>query len=176
MDCPFCKREKPKDRAFYEDDNWIAFLAAPYHTNGHCILAAKPTEQDRYPICPRVDVLGWEILECFGTSLVSVAGFLMKHYHPKDILFSSVRGDINHFHCHLIPLWENEEALWRKEHLYKRGHLFEYLGYLEKRGDEAAKREREKMGWDTEQQRNAITKKLKPDVEALRRLTGYYNT
>jgi diadenosine tetraphosphate (Ap4A) HIT family hydrolase len=173
MDCPFCKREKLEDRVFYEDDKWIAFLAAPYHTNGHCILAAKPTKQDRSPLCPRVDVLGWGILECFSTALVLVADFLMQHYQPKDILFSSVRGDINHFHCHLIPFWDKEERVWRKEHSYERGHLFEYLGYLEKTGDEAAKRERVKMGWDTEQQRNAISKKLQPAVKTLRLLTGY---
>ncbi len=134
MDCPFCKREKLEDRVFYEDDNWIAFLAAPYHTNGHCILAAKPIKRDRYPVCPIVDVVGWRILEHIDAALVSVTDSLMKHYHPKDILFSSVRGDINHFHCHLIPLWDNEEKIWRKEHLYERGHLLEYLGYLEKRG------------------------------------------
>jgi diadenosine tetraphosphate (Ap4A) HIT family hydrolase len=112
MDCPFCKRGKLEDRVFYENDNWIAFLATPYHTSGHCIIAAKSTKKDGRPVCPRVEVLGWGILDSFGiAALASVARFLIKHYKPKDILFSSVRGDINHFHCHLIPLWDHEEKL-----------------------------------------------------------------
>lgn len=175
MSCPFCIPEQTVSRVFYEDVRWKAFLAAPYHTRGHTILALK----SECSVCPKVNLLGWGILQCLGTSLGAVASYLINYYKPKDILFASVRGDIQHFHCHLLPLWETEEAKWRhrmKDKGYEKGHLIEFIGYLEKCGDEAAKREREKEGWDHERQRAEITKKLKPDVEALRQLTGYCNT
>lgn len=172
MSCPFCNMDSLRDRIFYENDSWFAFLAAPFHTKGHTILAIRPTRS----ICPRVDRQGWGGLHCFDVSLGIVATSLIKHYNPKDILFSSVRGDIAHFHCHLIPLWQLEEERWREEHNYPKGHLLEYLGYLEKQGDERAKSERKNKALKADEHRRQISETLKPDVEALRKITGYSET
>jgi diadenosine tetraphosphate (Ap4A) HIT family hydrolase len=101
----------------------------------------------------------------------------MKHYSPKDILFSSLRGDVTHFHVHLIPLWADEEDSWRKGKSdgYERGHLMEFLGNLEKQGDEVAERERRTRQITEDEQRQEITETLKPEVEELRKLAGYSN-
>jgi hypothetical protein len=150
----------------------MAFLAAPYHTRGHSIIALKKTGDE----CPRVKDLGWHIIKGFDSVLADVAEYLMRYYEykPKDILFSSVRGDVVHFHCHLIPLWGEEEKAWRGQQGYDDpGHLLEYLGFLEKSGTERAVLERIVNRWTEPEQRREITKTLKSYVEELRRLTGY---
>jgi diadenosine tetraphosphate (Ap4A) HIT family hydrolase len=99
----------------------------------------------------------------------------MKHYGPKDILFSSLRGDVTHFHVHLIPLWAYEEDSWRKDKGdgYKTGHLMEFLGNLEKQGNEVAACERKTRQITEDEQRREIAEALKPEVEELRKLAGY---
>jgi diadenosine tetraphosphate (Ap4A) HIT family hydrolase len=99
----------------------------------------------------------------------------MKHYGPKDILFSSLRGDITHFHVHLVPLWADEEDSWRrtKGDSYKRGHLMEFLGNLEKQAEELAERERRTRQITEDEQRREIAEKLKLEVEELRKVSGY---
>jgi diadenosine tetraphosphate (Ap4A) HIT family hydrolase len=173
MSCPFCNIDSPRARIFYENDKWFAFLAAPYNTRGHAIIAGRPCGS----VCPRVDRRGWGGLHCFGTTLGEVATTLMKHYGPKDILFSSLRGDIAHFHVHLIPLWANDEDSWRKGKGdgYKRGHLMEFLGNLEKQGDEEVEHELRTRQITMDELRREITEELKPEVEELRKLTGYSN-
>jgi hypothetical protein len=49
----------------------------------------------------------------------------------------------------------------------------EFLGYLEKEADKAAELERGKKNITKDQQREEITKDLRPDVEKLRELTEY---
>lgn len=169
MSCPFCER-KIKDRIFFEEEGWMAFLAAPYHTKGHTILAAKPMN-GKCPVTERPE--DWSIVKTFGSALAQVAGYLVSNYQPKDVLFSSLRGHERHFHCHLIPLWECEEKSWRKDHLYESGHLMEFLGYLEKTGDERAVLERCQNGWDVDTQRKKMCRRLEPDIKALQSLTGY---
>jgi hypothetical protein len=162
--------------------DWIAFLAAPYNTCGHTILAARKKGKD----CPTFEVLHWRVPPHFDSVLSKVAHSLMKlplakchtpnmnHATPKDILLVSVRGDIHHFHFHLIPLWEEEEKDWRTQQRYDDpGHLLEYLGFLEKSSTKRALFERITNGWNEEEQRKEITKTLKPYVEELRNLTGY---
>ena len=174
MSCPFCEPDQwLLKRVFYDEDKWFAFLAAPYHTEGHSIVAAKPSEKDGTVVCPRVDALGWTIIKCFDSTLANVAGFLMKYFRPKDILFASVRGDISHFHCHLIPLWDDEEKAWRRQKRYDRGHLLEYLGFLEKCGEERAVLERIENRWTVSEQRKEIANTLERHLQELRRLTGY---
>ena len=171
MSCPFCDIDSLRGRVFYENDKWFAFLAVPYHTRGHAIIVERPCGS----VCPRVDRRGWGDFHCFGPTLGEVATTLMKHYGPKDILFSSLRGDVSHFHVHLIPLWADEEDSWRKGKGdgYERGHLMEFLGDLEKQGDEVAERERRTRQITEDEQRREITEALKPEVEKLRKLAGY---
>jgi diadenosine tetraphosphate (Ap4A) HIT family hydrolase len=99
----------------------------------------------------------------------------MKYYNPKDILFSSLRGSIAHFHVHLFPLWPQEEDSWRKEKGlgYEKGHLLEFLGEQEKKAAEAANTDRLTRKITEGLQRQEITERLKPVVEDLRNLTGY---
>jgi diadenosine tetraphosphate (Ap4A) HIT family hydrolase len=164
--CPFCDRKKLEPRVFYEKD-WCAFLAAPYHTKGHAILAARTLDKN----CPTG--LGQPILKSLGNDLARVADVLQKHYKPKDILVASVRGDIPHTHFHLIPLWPHEERKWRMQHVYEKGHLLEFLGMLERAGDSLAMNERIAFRWSEEEQRKDIVKRLRFDISALRKITGY---
>ena len=171
MSCPFCDIDSLQDRIFYANEKWFAFLAAPYHAKGHAIIAERPCGS----VCPRVDRRGWGDFHCFGATLGEVATTLTRHYDPKDILFNSLRGDVRHFHVHLIPLWAEKEDAWRRskgDH-YQRGHLMEFLGNLEREGAEAAELDRTTRHITEDQQRQEITKALQPEVEKLRNLTGY---
>ncbi|MBN1615442.1 MAG: hypothetical protein JW950_13330 [Deltaproteobacteria bacterium] len=113
------------------------------------------------------------VLRGVGTALTEVARALKKHFNPKDILFSSLRGDIKHFHFHVIPLWLELEREWRRQTLYEKGHLHEFLGYLEKSAYVTNMMERIDHGWDLDEQRSHITRRLSSDVKSLRRITGY---
>lgn len=170
MYCPFCRRdEQLEKRVFYNRGRWFAFLAAPYHTKGHAILAAKSQNEMG---CP--EGLKQEVLEGFDKALADVARVLQEYYQPKDILFASLRGDITHFHCHLIPRWETEETKWRQEQCYSaKGHLLEFLGHLEKIGDLRAETERKKQNLSDNAHRSKITEVLQEEVTALRRIMGW---
>jgi len=173
--CPFCNwRNDPtlKERVFYSDPEWFAFLSAPCHTRGHAIVAAQPqgihcpNEIEQMP-----DSLGWVIKQ------LTLA--LLKYYREesadflKDMLLVSLRGDIQHFHIHLIPLWQEEELRWRLETRHKRGRLMTFLGYLEARDVEQCREERMSRGLSESEQREEITKDLQEDVGKLREITGF---
>jgi diadenosine tetraphosphate (Ap4A) HIT family hydrolase len=175
--CPFCHYKGLKPRIFYDDKvNWIGFLAAPYHTEGHTILAAYPQN-----CCPNDFKKLLELSDDYwsnyganlGIAIKTVSKAIMECYRPKNVLFASLRGDIKHFHFHLVPLHEKEEKKWRSETLYEGGHLFEFLGYLEEKGDTEALQKRIQKGWDKKTQREVIVKRLKNEVEKLRNITGY---
>jgi diadenosine tetraphosphate (Ap4A) HIT family hydrolase len=170
MTCHFCELDKLKNRIFYDDGRWFSFLAAPFHTKGHTILAAK---KQNGRTCP--EGLKWEVFAGFDNALAGVARILQAHYRPKDILFASLRGDITHCHCHLIPRWEDEETKWRQQQSYnENGHRMEFLGYLEKTGDAKAEAERNTRSMSSEAQRSEIEERLTPDVAALRELADYW--
>ena len=155
MSCPFCNIEELNPRIFYCENNWIGFLAVPYHVKGHAILSALTIKNH----CPRkLEDTNYAKL---GEALIIVGGAVRRHYNSKDVLYVSVRGDIKHFHIHIIPLYKQQEKQWRLEKLYAKGHLFEFLGYLECIGDTKALQERIKNNRDKEQQRSAIIKQIK---------------
>lgn len=172
MVCPFCKKDIwIERRIFYRDKNWYAMLAAPFHTKGHTILAAISKDY-KCPKEPSEEVLGG-----LSTALVNILKIIKKCYQPKDILVSLLRGSESHFHFHLVPLWEPEEKDWRNaqkdREQYKKGHLMEYLGFLEKRANERHEIERKKKGWSEEDQRKKIIISLGPEVENLRIIARY---
>jgi len=175
MACPFCDIDSNgmKERIFYQDKNWFSVLAAPFHTKGHAILAAVPTAAN----CPQEPSL--QVLNGLSTALAKTIEVLKKVYQPKDVLLASLRGSEKHFHFHLIPLYQDDEKIWRDSHAdrerYQNGHLMEFLGYVEKQGDERAEVERQKSGLSKEQQRTRIVTSQKPDIEKLRLLSGYYS-
>ena len=175
MACPFCDIDSDgmKKRIFYRDKNWFAILAAPSHTKGHAILAALRRSHD----CPTEPSL--QVLNGLSMALSKTLEALNNVYRSKDILLSSLRGSEGHLHFHMVPLWQDEERTWRDSHAdrerYQKGHLMEFLGYLEKQGDERAEAERKKSGLSEEQQRTRIVASQKSDIEKLRLVSGYYS-
>jgi diadenosine tetraphosphate (Ap4A) HIT family hydrolase len=175
MACPFCDIDNDgmKKRIFYRDKNWFAILAAPSHNKGHAILAAVRRTCD----CPTKPSL--HVLNGLSTALSKTIAALKNVYQPKDILLASLRGSEGHFHFHLVPLYEDDERAWRNskkdKERYKNGHLMEFLGHVEKQGDDRAEAERRKSGLSEEQQRTRIVVSQKSDIEKLRLVSGYYS-
>jgi diadenosine tetraphosphate (Ap4A) HIT family hydrolase len=52
-----------------------------------------------------------DILSGLDAALYEVTEAIRQCYDPapKDILLASLRGDITHFHIHLVPLWPEDE-------------------------------------------------------------------
>jgi diadenosine tetraphosphate (Ap4A) HIT family hydrolase len=175
MKCPFCdfRGDEMKKRIFYRDEDWFAILAAPGHNRGHVLLTAVRKTSD----CPTEPSL--EVFSGLPKALWKAIQAVKTVYQPKNVLLSSLRGSENHFHFHLVPLYEGEEKAWRNSQKdkegYRNGHLMEFLGYLEKQGDERAKEERRKSGLSEEQQRTKIVASQKPEIEKLRLAAGYYS-
>ena len=166
MECPFCNFLVLSKRIFYKNNKWFAFLAAPPHTKGHSIIAAL-SRSNNCPSQPNVTNLsGLDI------ALSEVIKAIKKQYFPKDVLLASVRGDVKHFHVHLIPLYKNEEHDWRKITGYKDSHLLEFLGSLEKKRDFKLL-ELMANGVSEKKQRSQSEKKLEPEVKELRKITRY---
>lgn len=179
MACPFCNHQELKPRIVYDDKvSWIGFLAVPYHTKGHTILAAYPRNgcpNEFNKIIELNDKYWSDWFGKLGIAIRTISKALIGCYRPKDVLFGSLRGDIKHFHFHLIPLHEDEEKKWRLETLYENGHLFEFLGNLEKRGDTEALKQRIQEGWNKDKQREFIVnqEEFKSEVKKLGAITGY---
>jgi diadenosine tetraphosphate (Ap4A) HIT family hydrolase len=161
--CVFCERKPLEPRVFYDRFSWYAFLAAPPYAKGHTILAVKNSGTN----CPTT--LQHEHLKGLDVALADVVQTLLQHYRPKDVLFASLRGKDPHVHCHLVPLWQEQEREWRVQSLHEKGHLFEFLGYTEKTAQSKAQHEKIERGWSEEDQ----LLELKPDVDALRVIAGY---
>jgi len=169
-ECEFCLRSGCiPDRVFYETDCWFAFVSAPPHAKGHTIIAARPREG----VCPQEMSKG--ILSGLDVALYEVTEAIRKCYdpEPKDILLASLRGDITHFHFHLVPLWPEEEQRWRRVTGYKKGHLMEFLGSLEKRNDFLLLECEAKEEKDEETQRKGNTLQMAPEIQKMRDITGY---
>jgi diadenosine tetraphosphate (Ap4A) HIT family hydrolase len=172
MKCPFCyDQEKGRfndvdlgKRIFFKDEKWFAFLAAPAYTKGHSILALLTDDSFR---CHKI------IFDGMSAALEIVTNALQSCFNPKDILFASLRGNIKHFHIHMLPLWQEDEIRWRKEKVYEKGHLFEYMGDLEKKGVTNSILERIEFGLSEKEQREKIAEQLEPSVKELCDITGY---
>lgn len=168
--CDFCDRtEDLPDRIFFESDRWFAFLTAPPHTKGHTVLAAQPHDGQ----CPQD--INEALLRGLETALLKVTEAIRKCYDPKpkDILLASLRGDESHFHIHLVPLWPEEEHCWRRVAGYKKAHLMEFLGSLEKRHDFLMLEREAKEGRKPSEQRAECTRKMSREIEKLGEFTGY---
>jgi len=161
----YCQKNDDDNKKHY---NYFAFLDSLPHTRGHTILAVLSSSKR----CPRQ--LNIITLSRLGNALSDVIKALKLHYVPKDILLASLRGDVKHFHIHLIPLYKNEENEWRKVTGYQKHHLMEFIGALEKRGNYRVLRS-EANGVKEEQQRAKFEKDPKTikDIKKLRNLTGY---
>ncbi len=152
---------------FFDEGAWYALLAAPPFTRGQTILALKNSAAD----CPTS--LTIQHLKGLDVAIARVVEFLHRHFQPKDVLIASLRGRDPHIHFHLMPLWEVEEQEWRQQSHREKGHLFEFLGYVETKAKLRVKTERMEHGWSEERHRAEAAVKLQPDVAALRVLTSY---
>jgi diadenosine tetraphosphate (Ap4A) HIT family hydrolase len=166
-DCVFCDRAPLESRVFYDQGPWYALLAAPPYVRGQTILALKNSTTE----CPTA--LTPNHLRGLDTAIPAVAGILMTHFRPKDILVASLRGRDPHVHFHLMPLWPDEETAWREKSHRQRGHLFEFLGHIEFAAEERARNEREQQALTEEEQRRLYGRRLLPEVRALRELSSY---
>jgi diadenosine tetraphosphate (Ap4A) HIT family hydrolase len=168
--CDFCSRVGDfPDRIFYESKKWFAFLTAPPHTKGHTVLAAQP----HCGKCPQD--MNEDVLHGLEISLFEVTQAIRQCYdpQPKDILLASLRGDAGHFHIHLVPLWPEEEQYWRRVTGYKKAHLMEFLGALEKKHDFLMLEREAKDKKEPREQRADSTQQMKPEIQKLREITGY---
>jgi len=172
MGCPFCRR--PDDltkRIFYEnnDTGWFAFLSLDPLAIGHAILA--PIGRDGH--CPQ----GFDpqTLQSLGSALCDVVRAIRECYTPhiKEVLLASLRGDVKHFHLHLLPLWPKEEKRWREVTGYSDAHLLEFLGSLEKKQDFLLSERALKEGKPKEKVRLESMNRLSDEIQALCRITGY---
>ncbi len=168
--CPFCIRYGCiPDRVFYDTDSWFAFVSAPPHAKGHTILAAQPHNGN----CPQI--MSKDILSGFDVALSEITEAILKCYDPapKEILLASLRGSVTHFHVHLVPLWNEDEECLRRVTCYKKGHLMEFLGSLEKRQYFLQIQCEAKEGKNEETQRIESTRQMAPEIHRLREIIGY---
>ncbi len=166
--CDFCERDRDLKRCiFYEKGKWFAFLSAPPHPRGHTILAAKSKNGE----CPQE--MNKKNLSEVDMALDKVREAIQKAYDPLDLLLVSVRGDIKHFHFHIVPLWPEDEQCWRKVTGYKKAHLMEFLGSLEKKHDFLVRECEAKEKICSRCQRAESTHKMAGEIKKLREITGY---
>lgn len=163
--CILCERTPLAPRVYYDRESWYAFLASPPYVDGHSILAVKKSEDG----CP--SELTLRHLRGLDVAIAEVVHLLMQHFQPKDVLFASLRGREPHVHLHLVPLWEDVERPWRSDSGHPRGHLFEFLGVLEKSRQSEHDQERNERGWTEDEQRIEYLPHLKPHIDALRALS-----
>ncbi len=182
--CSLCDYETLQKRIFYEDNNnWICFLAAPYHTEGHCIIAPIDKKAKEYTIdsCKfnNKENKGYDKFKGIDAAFLVVSQSLMDYYKKKNsekgkiinFLYASVCGDEGHFHFHIIPRWSNDEKRWRKsKQRFEKGYLLSFLGFLELEADENAKIERAVNGWCEIKQRLEIIKTFQKNktIESLK--------
>ena len=186
--CSLCDYETLQKRIFYEDENniWICFLAAPYHTEGHSIIAPIDRKATKYSIgsC-KFKNMEFREFEGMEKAFPIVSQSLMEYYRDKNpekgqiinLLYALCCGDEGHFHIHIIPRWSNDEKRWRQSSkIFEKGYLLSFLSFLELEGDENAKIERAINGWCQTKQRLEITEKFEKNktIEDLRAIVEKY--
>lgn len=131
--CLFCQRPTNiVERTFYEADGWFAFLDGKPITRGHVILARHPVDGARPQDLTTANLSGHD------RALVAVVDIMQAHYQPKDSLFASLRGSMKHMHTHVYPIWDEEEAAWRRNNQRPgTGQLLQFLGSLEAKANES---------------------------------------
>lgn len=166
--CVFCERQSLEPRVFYDHRRLVCLSSGTPSAEGHTILAVKNSRAD----CRTA--LWHEYLQGLDIALAGVVQALLRRYpRPQDVLVASLRGKDPHVHWHLVPLWQGQERGWRRQSLNEEGHLFEFLGHVEKTAQSKAQHERTERGWSEEEQRAHLQPDLQPDVDSLRAIIGY---
>lgn len=90
-------------KIFYEDENFICFLAGNPRANGHTIISTKKHYKDMMEIeddlCEKMFVLSKKIMN-----------IIKEVYNSESVyLCTMCDGPMNHFHVQLIPRYSYEE-------------------------------------------------------------------
>ena len=104
-DCIFCKIIKGEIPSYtiYEDDKMKAFLDVNPVSNGHVLLIPK-THYKNFLDTP--DELIKDIYHIIKTKIYPL---LEEKLKITGLSICQIGKDVNHYHIHLIPQYENEE-------------------------------------------------------------------
>lgn len=104
-DCIFCKIIKGEIPSYtiYEDDKMKAFLDVNPVSNGHVLLIPK-THYKNFLDTP--DELIKEMYHIIKTKIYPL---LEEKLKISGLSICQIGKDVNHYHIHLIPQYENEE-------------------------------------------------------------------
>ncbi len=104
-DCIFCKIIKGEIPSYtiYEDDKMKAFLDVNPVSNGHVLLIPK-THYKNFLDTP--DELIKEMYHIIKTKIYPL---LEEKLQITGLSICQIGKDVNHYHIHLIPQYENEE-------------------------------------------------------------------
>ena len=104
-DCIFCKIIKGEIPSYtiYEDDKMKAFLDVNPVSNGHVLLITK-THYKNFLDTP--DELIKDMYHIIKTKIYPL---LEEKLKITGLSICQIGKDVNHYHIHLIPQYENEE-------------------------------------------------------------------
>lgn len=104
-DCIFCKITKGEIPSYtiYEDDKMKAFLDVNPVSNGHVLLIPK-THYKNFLDTP--DELIKDMYHIIKTKIYPL---LEEKLKITGLSICQIGKDVNHYHIHLIPQYENEE-------------------------------------------------------------------
>lgn len=104
-DCIFCKIIKGEIPSYtiYEDDKMKAFLDVNPVSNGHVLLIPKKHYKNF------LDTPDELIKEMYHIIKTKIYPLLEEKLKITGLSICQIGKDVNHYHLHLIPQYENEE-------------------------------------------------------------------
>lgn len=104
-DCIFCKIIKGEIPSYtiYEDDKMKAFLDVNPVSNGHVLLIPKKHYKNF------LDTPDELIKEMYHIIKTKIYPLLEEKLKITGLSICQIGKDVNHYHIHLIPQYENEE-------------------------------------------------------------------
>lgn len=104
-DCIFCKIIKGEISSYtiYEDDKMKAFLDVNPVSNGHVLLIPKKHYKNF------LDTPDELIKEMYHIIKTKIYPLLEEKLQITGLSICQIGKDVNHYHIHLIPQYENEE-------------------------------------------------------------------
>ena len=104
-DCIFCKIIKGEIPSYtiYEDDKMKAFLDVNPVSNGHVLLIPKKHYKNF------LDTPDELIKEMYHIIKTKIYPLLEEKLQITGLSICQIGKDVNHYHIHLIPQYENEE-------------------------------------------------------------------
>ena len=104
-DCIFCKIIKGEIPSYtiYEDDKMKAFLDVNPVSNGHVLLIPKTNYKNF------LDTPDELIKDMYHIIKTKIYPLLEEKLKITGLSICQIGKDVNHYHIHLIPQYENEE-------------------------------------------------------------------